>query len=270
MSYDLSLINWQTTDPPPRRADGEFDCPALGTADEVRRTIKRCLRRVDWSNPAWGTLEYRGHLLEFILGERELVESLMVHTHDESAFQPLARLCEKHGWSAFDHQENRLVDFESLKHPATPDAEAVVQQVITSMFGSDTPTSNAPPELIKEADEFFKNFVRAMQEHSLTVADYYDDCAELVIRTNRSVRRQTGGDFKKTLPALLERAQKVRTLLFNSAYSHLFVDQKHDGLHLKCVRYSRNLQQYSPYDLHIRRDATGQWRIIKEIARASL
>ena len=136
MSYDVSLINWKSADPPPSRGDDQFDCPALGTADEVRRKIKQCLRRVDWSNPAWGTLEYRGHLIEFNLGQREAIERLLVHTHDESAFQPLARLCRKNGWSAFDHQESRLIDFETLNHAAPPESELLVQQVFDEQLNS--------------------------------------------------------------------------------------------------------------------------------------
>ena len=91
----------------------------LGLRPEIIARIRSIFPEVEMDDSGEGYFQGRDFVLEFNLGEEEVVTdiTLSIRGGDE-AFGVLKHLCAQTGWIAVDLSTNRLIDFTS------PDADA--------------------------------------------------------------------------------------------------------------------------------------------------
>lgn len=90
MSHDVIIHASSRVPPPVAEMPNDWSWDPLGAADDVRRRISEALPNVDWSDPAWGTLDEP--CFEFNLGDEDPVVSCMVHIRGGA--DPMSRLFE--------------------------------------------------------------------------------------------------------------------------------------------------------------------------------
>ncbi len=87
---------------------------ALGSRDDVLRTISAAFPQADTSNPVWVVVDGEGYTLELNIGEKEPIESLMIFVHGSAeAIRAIEHLCVRGGWRAFDTAAGDFIDFAS-------------------------------------------------------------------------------------------------------------------------------------------------------------
>jgi len=103
MNWDIVLYAASAPPPPAAQAGAAWGLLSMGTTEEVRRHVRLASPQVDSSDPAYGTVDGPGYLVEFNLGSDEPVDSLLVHisgTTQASRF--VQDFVEETGWYAFD------------------------------------------------------------------------------------------------------------------------------------------------------------------------
>lgn len=87
------------------------DAHPLGEADSVRALISSVHPAVDWSDPAWGTLDSGHWSIELNIGDSPIVHSIMLHVRGSGDPLPaIAALCTKTGWDVLDLSSGELLD----------------------------------------------------------------------------------------------------------------------------------------------------------------
>jgi hypothetical protein len=75
----------------------------MGEATVLRRAISAVVHEMDWSDPAWGTLEGAGFSIEFSIERVGPATHIMLHVRGSSdPISPIVAICGKHSWRALD------------------------------------------------------------------------------------------------------------------------------------------------------------------------
>ena len=106
MSWDVSIFAADSTPPPVEEMPDDWRGVSLGSAEEVRSAITKCLGSVDWSDPTWGQYEGEGFSFEFNIVrmcEGEDTTGFMIHVRGGGdALAKLVKLSEATGWYLLD------------------------------------------------------------------------------------------------------------------------------------------------------------------------
>jgi hypothetical protein len=104
MSWDVVIFNFNGAEPPDEMLNIEGRRPSpLGDAKSVRDKISQSIAAVDWSDPAWGSLETTDFAIEFHIQEEGVVESFMIYVYGGG--NPIAiiqKICVDNGWQALE------------------------------------------------------------------------------------------------------------------------------------------------------------------------
>ena len=85
----------------------------LGPRDRVLERLRGLFPEIDLSDPTWGDLEGPSYSIEFNIGDKDPVESIMLHVRgDDGSIDPIHRLCEATGWRAMDMGDCEFLDFD--------------------------------------------------------------------------------------------------------------------------------------------------------------
>lgn len=88
--------------------------PLCGRA-ELLATIRSIAPETDVSDPAWAVLDAEGFSIEFNIGDRDPVTSLMLHVRgDDGALGVIRDLASALGRPAIDCSAGELLDFSSI------------------------------------------------------------------------------------------------------------------------------------------------------------
>jgi hypothetical protein len=92
-------------------APPDFKAVPLGEASEVRQRISTVLPQVDWTDPAWGTLDGEGFSIEFNTKAEGTIDGLMLHVRGNGDPLPaIGSLCRQNGWAALDMTTGDFLD----------------------------------------------------------------------------------------------------------------------------------------------------------------
>ncbi len=119
MSWDVMVFNYNGL-PPNDFADLPEDHKPdpLGPASSVREAISKHLPGVDWSDSAWGIYGGNGFSIEFNAGEKDPIDSIMLHVRGGGdAITPMLQFATPMKWSLFDCSTGEFLD------PAAPSQE---------------------------------------------------------------------------------------------------------------------------------------------------
>lgn len=121
MSWDVVILD--SGEPP----------QALGPAERVRASISNIVPTVDWSDPAWGTLESEEWSIEFNVGDAPVVESVMLHVRGDGDPLPvIASICATNGWAALDTSTDERLDLAAPSRKGWDDFRALREAVLQS------------------------------------------------------------------------------------------------------------------------------------------
>jgi hypothetical protein len=113
MSWDVMLLNIGDQPRATSTMEEGLEPTPLGEAQRVRDSISATEPEVDWRDPEWGVLATSEWSIEFNLGEREPVDSIMLHVRGGGdPVSNILRLCSKYGWSALDLSSGDFIDPE--------------------------------------------------------------------------------------------------------------------------------------------------------------
>lgn len=123
MSWDVCLIKAEGYRSINDLPNG-FQPSPLGSIDQVKEKLTKAYPTIVWSEPGsdhglWGTFEdhSEGYSIEFSLGKKNTVDSLMLHVRGSgSVVSRIAGLCNQNGWKAIDTSAGEFID---LKHPSS-------------------------------------------------------------------------------------------------------------------------------------------------------
>jgi hypothetical protein len=110
MSWDILLVNSKT--PVDIEAD---EYPPIPARSEFIAKVNQVFPGVDWSDPALGILDSEDIVAEIDLGdEDDLGYTVLVNVYGgEDPVAALVRLCQKHGWQAFDTSTESYLDLDN-------------------------------------------------------------------------------------------------------------------------------------------------------------
>ncbi|MDP4182133.1 MAG: hypothetical protein Q8942_13715 [Bacillota bacterium] len=76
--------------------------------------LKELLPDIDFSDPHWGVLATETYSIEFNIGGKDPVESIMLHIRGEDApIDVIKKICSKTAWRAIDTSAGDFIDFEN-------------------------------------------------------------------------------------------------------------------------------------------------------------
>ena len=119
MSWDVLVLNYHGSPPDIEEMAEAGDPDPLGNASAVRVAISRHLEGVDWSDPAWGLFEGDGFSFEFNMGNKDPVDSIMLHVRGGG--DPIAAMLQfsqPNKWSLFDCSTSEFLDPDNPSHEA--------------------------------------------------------------------------------------------------------------------------------------------------------
>ncbi|KNY25862.1 hypothetical protein [Pseudobacteroides cellulosolvens] len=79
----------------------DYSPPPLGTLNDILEMLKELLPDVDFSNPSWGILGTEKGSIEFSIGDKDPVESIVLYIRGE-VIDIICKLCKETSWQAFD------------------------------------------------------------------------------------------------------------------------------------------------------------------------
>ncbi|WP_157593878.1 hypothetical protein [Rubripirellula obstinata] len=87
---------------------------ALGDAAQLRVELSSFFgNAIDWSDPAWGTLNGQAFSYEFNFSESGIVDSFTLHVRGGGdAVSPIVAMCKHFDWKAVDASEGEFIDLE--------------------------------------------------------------------------------------------------------------------------------------------------------------
>ena len=112
MSWDVMILALNTS--PFENELADLQPVLMGDAEEVRVQISRSFPSVDWSDPAWGELVEKSYVIEFNFVRAGPVDHFTLHIRGEGdPVRAVARLCQEHGWYAYDCSAGEFLDLKS-------------------------------------------------------------------------------------------------------------------------------------------------------------
>ena len=134
MSWDVMLFNFGGT--PPANFEelaGDYPSKPLGSAAGIRDAISKQLPDVDWSDPAWGIYDGDGFSIEFNTGNRDPVDSVMLHVRGGgNAVAAMMQFAEPNQWTLFDCSTGEFLDPENPSPEGWEGFQAFRDKVIGS------------------------------------------------------------------------------------------------------------------------------------------
>ncbi|MFZ5985697.1 MAG: hypothetical protein ACOYWZ_01045 [Bacillota bacterium] len=79
----------------------DYSPPPLGTLNHILDMLKELLPDVDFSNPSWGILGTEKGSIEFSIGDKDPVESIVLYIRGK-VIDIIEEICQKASWQAFD------------------------------------------------------------------------------------------------------------------------------------------------------------------------
>src|SRR5438128_1479657 len=89
----------------------DFEPPPIVDRIKIHEQISACFHGTDWRDPSWGMYAADGLSIEFNVGAEEVTTSIMLHVRgDGDPVGPIASLCARYSWNAFDTGTGELID----------------------------------------------------------------------------------------------------------------------------------------------------------------
>lgn len=131
MSWDVMILNTRGKKPPPFKQFQESDCEPLGPAAGVRERLTNLLPGIDWSDPTWGIYEGDGFSIEFNVGKKDPIGSMMLHVRGGGdAIAAIVAVARPLGWSALDCSTSDFIDLDSSSRAGWEGFQAFRDKVI--------------------------------------------------------------------------------------------------------------------------------------------
>lgn len=112
MSYIVSLFKLPKDISSVDELPTDFDVEPLGSKAAILALLGDLFPDADFSDPTWVVLDKTGFSIEFIVGEKDPVDSLGLRIHGDESWIAVARvLCERNGWRAYDTSSGNLINF---------------------------------------------------------------------------------------------------------------------------------------------------------------
>jgi hypothetical protein len=113
VSWDVVILQVPEGVESPAELPDDFDSN-LGSAESFLRLLKSLFPEIDLSDPAWGILDGPEFSIEFSIGEKDPVDSVMLHVRGSGqAVEPIQSLCKAGGWRALDMSDGEFIDFSA-------------------------------------------------------------------------------------------------------------------------------------------------------------
>ena len=111
MSWDVLLMSVPPDITTTENLPNDFSSE-LGPLPQVLSTIAAILPDLNLANPEWGILEGDGFHMEFNIGQRDPVDTIMLHVRGgDGALRSIHRICEHTGWRALDTTTGDFINF---------------------------------------------------------------------------------------------------------------------------------------------------------------
>lgn len=115
-----------------------FEPSPLGSIDKVKERLTKVYPTVVWSMPhadygSWGTYQDKGegYSIEFSLGKKNPVESIMLHVRGSGSVVPkIVELCKQTGWKAIDTSSGEFMDLERPSSKSWEDFQSYRDRII--------------------------------------------------------------------------------------------------------------------------------------------
>lgn len=155
MSWDVVLENASPSAP-------------LGPAPDVRAAITAIHPATDWSDPAWGVLEYDEWSIEFNAGDAPILQSIMLHVRGGGDPIPaIVAICKGTGWVAQDLSTGEPLDAADGGRSWTA-FQAFRDQIVAATFdGTSLPRSG----LTLEGTTLVRSLGARAERRDLTALD---------------------------------------------------------------------------------------------------
>ncbi|MAT71238.1 MAG: hypothetical protein CMJ58_17140 [Planctomycetaceae bacterium] len=139
MSWDIFVFASEVPPPPVDEMPESWSWQPLGSQDEVRDKINKCIPNIDWSDPSWGVFDGNGFSYEFSVGKTDPCDSIAVHVRGGGdAVALLLRLGDATGWYLLDTSQPEWIHHCSDPNSGWVRFQAFRDQVIAK--------SHEPPD----------------------------------------------------------------------------------------------------------------------------
>ena len=130
MSWDVTILSAKHVD------GSDAEPPPLGDAGDVRKAVSSALPGVDWSDPAWGTLEGKGWSIEFNTEAEGTVGDMMLHVRGGGDPLPaITKLCTQNGWVALDMSTGDYIELEAPSDASWKEFQGFRDSVVSQVAG---------------------------------------------------------------------------------------------------------------------------------------
>lgn len=102
MNWDIFLLKMDRPIPM-KQLENNADLPSLGTLDDVIAVLSEKFPGIDWNNPALGNYKSEYYSIDFSLGDKEVIDSVLLYIKGEYfPKKEILDLCKPMGWKAID------------------------------------------------------------------------------------------------------------------------------------------------------------------------
>ena len=128
MSWNVYILKFDGTPALEAMDADDFQPLPLGTSEAMRAKISSAFPNVDWSDPAWGSLDESGYSIEFPMRDGELDGLTLIVRGGGCPIPAIARLCHQNGWSAV--ADGELMNFGQPSSVSWDEWQSYRDQVI--------------------------------------------------------------------------------------------------------------------------------------------
>lgn len=102
MYWDIFLLKMEKPIPF-RQLENDIDLPSLGTLNDVVYILSEKFPGIDWNNPALGNYNTEYYSIDFSLGDKQIIDSVLLYIKGEYLpKKEILDLCRPMGWQAID------------------------------------------------------------------------------------------------------------------------------------------------------------------------
>jgi hypothetical protein len=102
MYWDIFLLKMDKPIPF-KQLENDLDLPSLGSMNDVISVLSEKFPGIDWNNPALGNYKTEYYSIDFSLGDKEVIDSVLLYIKGEYfPKKEILALCRPMGWQAID------------------------------------------------------------------------------------------------------------------------------------------------------------------------
>lgn len=135
MSWDIMIFKSDEKHRNQQPEDGaqEIPPPPMGDAGDVKAKLSQSLPDIDWTDPAWGVLDFDGGSIEFSIQKEGVIDSFMLHVHGGGdPVSIIDNLCLENGWDALDCDSGEFMNSDD----ASAGDRAEFQKIMDNIMGN--------------------------------------------------------------------------------------------------------------------------------------